>query len=523
MPSSTLIALSLALLSVAPSRASSPIDGPNRGADDAPNGSPSDDPIAAFEAWTGARLAFTRKTTPPQVLYATTPTLSPERRRDAARILLEHAHHYPKGALARMGLTTVAVFDGCGDPEGDGFRPWVDALNGYRYFGRWHEVGAIAACYYEDGQLPLTFHHEVFHHVDATRAGRTDYRFFTEDDEAFADAIARRAPYPALGFDDATIAALREAADGDVLEETVCDYAQKSAGEDQAETARWLQVHLADGLLQAATRPELAGSQRILHLLAEYEKALPTLTPAWFASVALGVGEAQRRPVADADDVRGEVREPGDNAYLAKVDEEIDDPALRRAIRRVQPATVRIGNGSGVNIAPDGLILTAGHVTDAVGNVFTVTFPDGRRFKGDCIASDAFLDLGLVRLRDVPDVREGRLPFARMADAPPEVGDAVVVIGQPGSRTPSGELTHYEPWHVSVGEIRGFMPNLLGKQSLGRTKHDAWTYWGHSGSPLFDTRGHIVALHNSWDSRTAMRHAVPWQAIEKFLGEHDGR
>ncbi len=93
------------------------------------------------------------------------------------------------------------------------------------------------------------------------------------------------------------------------------------------------------------------------------------------------------------------------------------------------------------------------------------------------------------------------------------------MIGQPGSRTPDGELTHYEPWNVSVGEIRGFLADRLGKQSLGRTKHSAWTYWGHSGSPLFDVEGRIVALHNSWDSRTAMRHAVTWEAIDKFTAQ----
>ena len=65
---------------------------------------------------------------------------------------------------------------------------------------------------------------------------------------------------------------------------------------------------------------------------------------------------------------------------------------------------------------------------------------------------------------------------------------------------------------VSGGRITS-----LGPQSLGRTKHDAWTYWGHSGSPLFDPSGGIVALHNSWDSKTAMRHAVPHEAIEAFL------
>jgi hypothetical protein len=54
---------------------------------------------------------------------------------------------------------------------------------------------------------------------------------------------------------------------------------------------------------------------------------------------------------------------------------------------------------------------------------------------------------------------------------------------------------------------------------MGGTKHDAWTYWGHSGSPLFDERGRIVALHNSWDSSNAMRHAVRFEAIRHHLDE----
>lgn len=471
------------------------------------------DPVAAFERWTGARLVFTRKEAPRQVLYATTPALSAERRRQAAEILYAHALNYPKGLFAKIGLTTVAVFAGCGDPEGDGFRPWVESLNGYRYFGRWHEVGAIAACYYDDVQLPLTFHHEVFHHIDATHAGRTAYRYFSSDDDRFARALSGDEPYPGLELDPRTLRSLRAVAGGHVLEEAVARYAQKSAGEDQAETARWLQTNLADGLIQAAVRPELAGSQRILHLLAEYHKADARLSTSWFIGVALGqTGEAQRR---HAEPEPAPVAR--DNPYLDKVDAEIDDPDVRRAIRGVQPATVRLGGGSGVNIDPAGLILTAGHVADAVGDRFTVTFPDGRRFSGVTIASDDFLDLGLVRLDDVP--ADARLPIARLAPSAPEVGDPVVVIGQPGRRTPSGEPTDYEPWHVSVGSIRGFLPDRLGRQSLGRAKHSAWTYWGHSGSPLFDTRGRIVALHNSWDSRTAMRHAVPWEAIVHFLDQ----
>jgi len=495
----TLAALAL-LLSPLPSHPAAPPDPPA-----APT-----DPVGAFEAWTGVRLVFTRAQTPDEVLYATTPELSAARKRRAAEILFAHALQYPRETFTRIGLRTISVFAGCGDPEGDGFRPWVDALDGYRYFGRWHERGAIAACYYDDIQLPLTFHHEVFHHVDATVTGRTRYRYFVDDDEAFAEAVAGRSRRPALALDRAALEALAEVTTGEILEEAVGQYAQKSAGEDQAETARWFQTHLADGLVQAALRPELAGSQRILHLLAEYEKAWPAMTVRWFVSVALRSGGQAQKGSTEHDTTR--VRPRRDNPYLAKVDAEVSEIDVRRAIRRVQPATVRLGGGSGVNLAPKGVVLTAGHVADRVGERLTVSFPDGRSFAGVTIVTDPHLDLALVELEGAAD-----LPVARLSDAAPEVGDSVVVIGQPGKRTPQGEPTHYEPWHVSVGRIRGFLPDLLGPQSLGRTKHSAWTYWGHSGSPLFDVDGRIVALHNSWDSRTAMRHAVPWEAIRQFL------
>ena len=200
------------------------------------------------------------------------------------------------------------------------------------------------------------------------------------------------------------------------------------------------------------------------------------------------------------------------NAYLDKVDAEIQAQDVRAAIRRVQPACVRISNGSGVNVSPYGCVLTAAHVADARGRRFTVTFPDGGQFPATCIAIDAKLDLALCQL-----TTDRPLPFAQLAMRPPTKGLPVVCIGQPGETTPEGKPTEYEPFNVSAGHIRGFLKDPLGPQSLGRTKHDAWTYWGHSGSPLFNEQGEIVALHNSWDPETAMRHAVTQQAIAVFL------
>jgi len=46
--------------------------------------------------------------------------------------------------------------------------------------------------------------------------------------------------------------------------------------------------------------------------------------------------------------------------------------------------------------------------------------------------------------------------------------------------------------------------------------HSCWTYWGHSGAPLFDERGHVVALHCAWDDRTGIRHAQPLQHLIRF-------
>jgi len=202
-----------------------------------------------------------------------------------------------------------------------------------------------------------------------------------------------------------------------------------------------------------------------------------------------------------------------DNPYLIKVDEAIADPQVRRAIRAAQPAAVKIGGGSGVNIAPAGLVLTNAHVAKVVGKRFTAIFPDGRELQGRTIAVDERLDLALVQL----DPQDEALPTARIARSAPAIGTAVIVIGNPGTTTPDGQPTGYQRFHVSTGAVRSVASNPLGSQSLGGIGHDAWTYWGHSGSPLFNEGGAVVALHNSWDSTTAMRHAVTWQGISAFL------
>lgn len=195
------------------------------------------------------------------------------------------------------------------------------------------------------------------------------------------------------------------------------------------------------------------------------------------------------------------------NRYLEAL--EVLPRPVRDALRPVQPAVVRVVSGkfggTGVNLAARGLVLTADHVITEL--PVSVEFPDGSRFVGTIERRDHLRDLALVRLAGAV-----ALPRAELAPEPPEVGESIVIIGHPGSRTRA-------PFQVTTGTLRGFRLVRDGPQAIGATAHDALTDWGHSGSPLFDTSGHIVALHNSWNSATDMRHAVSWEAMRAFLGE----
>ncbi|TNF38565.1 MAG: hypothetical protein EP329_00160, partial [Deltaproteobacteria bacterium] len=270
---SALLALGL-LFATAPTALAAPADGTAR----------------AFEARTGARLVFERGGLPEGAWYDKLPVLSERDRERAARLLLTEAEKYPAGFLGAIGVEAVGVFAACVSDDNDGYHSWDDTYGGYLFYGVWNGKNGIAAAYYTDGQLPLTFHHEVFHAVDAARDGVSDrVAHFTSDDARFAAAIAGDRPYPAARIAAADLKRLAAVGRGRVLEDAVAAYAGKSPGEDQAETARWMMTNLADALVQMARRPELAGSQRMLHLLREYAGATergPELS--WFVDVALG-------------------------------------------------------------------------------------------------------------------------------------------------------------------------------------------------------------------------------------------
>ena len=76
-------------------------------------------------------------------------------------------------------------------------------------------AGGIAVSYYTDRQLPLTFHHEIFHQVQATRRGVVDaVRFANGRDPRYRQAIAGEKPYPSPPINAADLAALKRISRG---------------------------------------------------------------------------------------------------------------------------------------------------------------------------------------------------------------------------------------------------------------------------------------------------------------------
>ncbi|HEY7314968.1 MAG TPA: hypothetical protein VH643_36820 [Gemmataceae bacterium] len=243
----------------------------------------------AFHDYSGARLVFTVRDLPEGSYHDAMPALDEKARLRAARIALREVRKLPPRYLEKMGLKAVGLFAACVSNQGDGFRPYDEELKGYRFFGIYNGKNAVAAAYYSDAQLPTTLHHEIFHHVDATLRGETKYTIRFVRDERFQAAISGEERYGPLRIAEADLAALKKLSAGRVLEGAVGKYAEKSVGEDKAETARYLMTALPDALVQMATRWELAGSQRMLHVLHRYRLAAadgPGVE--WFVSVALG-------------------------------------------------------------------------------------------------------------------------------------------------------------------------------------------------------------------------------------------
>ena len=144
------------------------------------------------------------------------------------------------------------------------------------------------------------------------------------------------------------------------------------------------------------------------------------------------------------------------------------------------------GTASGVIVSPDGLVLTAAHVTGAPGKKVKVTLPGGKTVEAESLGVDEATDAAMLRLPPpakawpfVPLSREVRLL---------KLGDWCFALGHPGGWDAARGSV------LRVGKLVKISPNML--------QSDCVLMGGDSGGALFNLAGEVIGINSQiWRGR----------------------
>jgi putative serine protease PepD len=214
---------------------------------------------------------------------------------------------------------------------------------------------------------------------------------------------------------------------------------------------------------------------------------------------AVVAGQSEPTPVAQTGVSAEPSARPAANSPAGSVEE---------VAAKVMPSVVKLqidsgrqsGEGSGIVLTSDGLILTNNHVVAAAaapsgfgggGDVkSTVSFSDGQTVPFEVVGTDPAGDIAVVRAQGV----SGLTPIAIGSSSDVQVGQNVVAIGSPlglqGTVTTGIVSALHRP--VSAGGDEGDAPTVL-----DAIQTDAAINPGNSGGALVNMNGELIGVNSA--------------------------
>ena len=161
------------------------------------------------------------------------------------------------------------------------------------------------------------------------------------------------------------------------------------------------------------------------------------------------------------------------------------DPLLRDLLGEpgIAPDRQR-GQGSGVIINENGLVLTNAHVVEKVDDV-SVTLADGTICDGQVLGTDSVTDLALVKIEQ--STYSSFAPLGNSEEL--EVGDWAIALGTPYGLEKTVTLGIVSSLHRDINSL-GFSDKRL---DLIQT--DAAINPGNSGGPLINSNGEVIGIN----------------------------
>lgn len=175
--------------------------------------------------------------------------------------------------------------------------------------------------------------------------------------------------------------------------------------------------------------------------------------------------------------------------------------SVQQVANKVLPSVVSItiatprgnGNGSGVILSSDGLILTNNHVVEPAtqGAQLSVTFHDGRSARARVVGLDPVTDLAVIRAEGVSGLTPAQL--GRSSEL--SVGQPVVAIGSPLglSGTVTSGIVSALNRPVRTDDSSGDQTNTV----IDAIQTDAAINPGNSGGALVNMAGQIVGINTA--------------------------